>query len=214
MRVRYLLSFLPSNNLEDAPAYATTDDPERVTDALTHLVPDRAAGALRHARGDPRTSWTTGEFLEVFPFWATNIVTGFARLDGRSVGVIANQPKVLAGTLDIDASEKASAVRAVLRRVQHPDPHLRRRAGVPAGHDPGVQRDHPARRQAALRVRGGDRAADDGDHAQGLRRRVPRHELEAPARRRVVRVADGRDRGDGRRGSGQHRVPQGDRGGR
>ena len=49
-----------------------------------------------------------GEFLEVFPLWAANIVTGFARLDGRSVGVIANQPKVLAGTLDIDASEKAS----------------------------------------------------------------------------------------------------------
>jgi len=49
-----------------------------------------------------------GEFLEVFPFWAMNVVTGFARLDGRSIGVIANQPKVLAGTLDIDASEKAS----------------------------------------------------------------------------------------------------------
>jgi len=49
-----------------------------------------------------------GEFLEVFPFWAMNIVTGFARLDGRSIGVVANQPKVLAGTLDIDASEKGS----------------------------------------------------------------------------------------------------------
>jgi propionyl-CoA carboxylase beta chain len=49
-----------------------------------------------------------GQFLEVFPFWAMNIVTGFSRLDGRSIGVIANQPKVLAGTLDIDASEKAS----------------------------------------------------------------------------------------------------------
>ena len=50
MRVRYLLSFLPSNNLEDAPAYATTDDPERVTDALTHLVPDRAAEATTCTR--------------------------------------------------------------------------------------------------------------------------------------------------------------------
>ena len=49
-----------------------------------------------------------GEFLEVFPFWAMNIVIGLARLDGRTIGVIANQPKVLAGTLDIDASEKAS----------------------------------------------------------------------------------------------------------
>ena len=107
MRVRYLLSFLPSNNLEDPPAYASTDDPERVTEALTHLIPDRAAEpydmheAIRYVVDD-------GEFLEVFPLWAANIVTGFARLDGRSIGVIANQPKVLAGTLDIDASEKAS----------------------------------------------------------------------------------------------------------
>ncbi len=106
-RVRYLLSFLPSNNLEDPPAYAATDDPERHEEQLTHLVPDRAALAydmhevIRYVVDD-------GEFLEVFPFWAMNIVIGFARLDGRSIGVIANQPKVLAGTLDIDASEKGS----------------------------------------------------------------------------------------------------------
>jgi acetyl-CoA carboxylase carboxyltransferase component len=49
-----------------------------------------------------------GEFFEVFPFWAMNVVIGFARLDGRSIGIVANQPKVLAGTLDIDSSEKAS----------------------------------------------------------------------------------------------------------
>jgi acetyl-CoA/propionyl-CoA carboxylase carboxyl transferase subunit len=106
-RVRYLLSFLPSNNLEDPPAYAATDDPGRHADALTHLVPDRAKEpydmheVIRYVVDD-------GEFLESFPLWAMNIVTGFARLDGRSVGVIANQPKVNAGTLDIDASEKAS----------------------------------------------------------------------------------------------------------
>jgi acetyl-CoA/propionyl-CoA carboxylase carboxyl transferase subunit len=107
MRVRYLLSFLPSNNLEDPPAYATTDDPERLTDALTHLVPDRAQEAY-DMHEVIRYVVDEGEFLEVFPLWAANIVTGVARLDGRSVGVIANQPKVLAGTLDIDASEKAS----------------------------------------------------------------------------------------------------------
>src|SRR5215213_5783236 len=106
-RVRYLLSFLPSNNLEDPPAYATTDDPERTDDGLMHLVPDRAQEpydmheVIRRVVDD-------GEFLEVFPYWAMNIVTGFSRLDGRTIGVIANQPKVLAGTLDIDASEKAS----------------------------------------------------------------------------------------------------------
>ena len=105
-RVRYLLSFLPSNNLEDPPAYAPTDDPNRSADALTHLVPDRAKEpydmheVIRYVVDD-------GEFLEIFPLWAMNVVIGFARLDGRSIGVIANQPKVNAGTLDIEASEKA-----------------------------------------------------------------------------------------------------------
>jgi propionyl-CoA carboxylase beta subunit len=106
-RVRYLLSFLPSNNLEDAPAYASTDDPERLAEALTHLVPDRTQEpydmheVIRYVVDD-------GDFLEVFPLWADSIVIGFARLDGRSIGIVANQPKVRAGTLDIDASEKAS----------------------------------------------------------------------------------------------------------
>jgi acetyl-CoA carboxylase carboxyltransferase component len=106
-RVRYLLSFLPSNNLEDPPAYATTDDPERVDEGLTHIVPDRAREpydmheVIRRVVDD-------GEFLEIFPLWGMTIVTGFARLDGHTVGVVANQPKVNAGTLDIDASEKAS----------------------------------------------------------------------------------------------------------
>jgi acetyl-CoA/propionyl-CoA carboxylase carboxyl transferase subunit len=106
-RVRYLLSFLPSNNLEDPPAYATTDDPDRLDEGLTHIIPDRAKEpydmheVIRRVVDD-------GEFLEIFPFWAMNMVIGLARLDGRSVGIVANQPKVLGGTLDIDASEKAS----------------------------------------------------------------------------------------------------------
>src|ERR671915_1360710 len=106
-RVRYLLSFLPSNTFEDPPAYATTDDPERMDQGLTHVVPDRAKEpydmheVIRRVVDD-------GEFLEIFPLWAMTIVTGFARLDGRTVGIVANQPKVNAGTLDIEASEKAS----------------------------------------------------------------------------------------------------------
>jgi acetyl-CoA/propionyl-CoA carboxylase carboxyl transferase subunit len=105
--VRHLLSYVPSNNLEDPPSYAPVDDPERRDEGLTHLVPDSAKEAydmhevIRRVVDD-------GDFFEVFPFWAMNIVTGFARLDGRSVGVVANQPKVLAGTLDIDAAEKGA----------------------------------------------------------------------------------------------------------
>jgi acetyl-CoA/propionyl-CoA carboxylase carboxyl transferase subunit len=106
-RVRYLLSFLPSNNLEDPPAYATTDDPTRMDEGLTHLMPDRSKDVydmhevIRRVVDD-------GEFLEVFPLWAMSIVIGLARLDGRTVGIIGNQPKVRGGTLDIEASEKAS----------------------------------------------------------------------------------------------------------
>jgi acetyl-CoA carboxylase carboxyltransferase component len=105
--VRHLLSYLPSNNLEDPPAYAVLDDPERRDEGLTHLVPDSPREpydmheVIRRVVDD-------GDFFEVFPFWAMNIVIGFARLDGRTIGVVANQPKVLAGTLDIDSSEKAS----------------------------------------------------------------------------------------------------------
>jgi propionyl-CoA carboxylase beta chain len=105
--VRHLLSYLPSNNLEDPPAYAVVDDPERHDEGLTHLIPDSPKEpydmheVIRRVVDD-------GDFFEVFPFWAMNIVIGFARLDGRTVGIVANQPKVLAGTLDIDSSEKAS----------------------------------------------------------------------------------------------------------
>ena len=105
--VRHLLSFLPSNNLEDPPSYAPVDDPERRDEGLTHLIPDSAREpydmheVIRRVVDD-------GEFMEVFPYWAMNIVIGLARLDGRTVGIVANQPKVLAGTLDIESSEKAS----------------------------------------------------------------------------------------------------------
>jgi acetyl-CoA carboxylase carboxyltransferase component len=105
--VRHLLSYLPSNNLEDPPSYAVVDDPERHDEGLTHLIPDSAKEpydmheVIRRVVDD-------GDFFEVFPFWAMNIVTGLARLDGHTIGIVANQPKVLAGTLDIDSAEKAS----------------------------------------------------------------------------------------------------------
>jgi propionyl-CoA carboxylase beta chain len=106
-QVRYLLSFLPANNLEDPPLYAPTDDPERRDEGLNQLIPD-SARAPYDMKEVVRRVVDDGEFYEVFPFWAMNIVIGFARLDGRAVGIVANQPNHLAGTLDIDASEKAS----------------------------------------------------------------------------------------------------------
>jgi propionyl-CoA carboxylase beta chain len=105
--VRYLLSFLPSNNLEDPPSYASRDDPDRRDEALNSIIPDspRAAYDMKdviHSVVDE------GEFFEVFPLWAANVIIGFARLDGRSIGIVANQPAHLAGTLDFESSEKAA----------------------------------------------------------------------------------------------------------
>ena len=105
--VRYLLSFLPSNNLEDPPYYAPGDDPERSCDALIGMMPESVNQAYDMTQVVAEIV-DDGEFLEVFPHWAKNIVCGFARLDGHVVGVVGNQPKMLAGALDIDASEKAA----------------------------------------------------------------------------------------------------------
>jgi len=105
--VRYLLSFLPSNNLEDPPAFETGDDPERLCPGLIDLMPDSPNKPY-----DMKKVITTvvddGEFFEYFPHWAGSIVCGFARLDGHPVGIVGNQPMVLAGVLDIDSSEKAA----------------------------------------------------------------------------------------------------------
>jgi len=106
-QVRYLLSFLPSNNLEDAPTYASADQPDRRDESLNTIVPDSPKQPY-DMKDVIRKVFDGGEFFEVFPLWAMNIVIGFARLDGQTVGIVANQPKVLAGTLDFDSSEKAA----------------------------------------------------------------------------------------------------------
>jgi len=107
--VKALLSFLPSNNLEDPPAFEEPVDLEVSDDdrTLDTLVPDSANQpydmhvAIQGVLDD-------GDFLEVQPLFAPNIVVGFGRVEGHAVGVVANQPSQLAGTLDIDASEKAA----------------------------------------------------------------------------------------------------------
>jgi propionyl-CoA carboxylase beta chain len=106
-QVRYLLSFLPQNNLEDPPSYTPADDPERRDEGLNSIVPDNPKQPY-DMKDVVRRVVDDGEFFEVFGFWAMNIVVGFARLDGRTVGIVANQPKVLAGTLDYESSEKAA----------------------------------------------------------------------------------------------------------
>ncbi|MXY10644.1 MAG: acyl-CoA carboxylase subunit beta [Acidimicrobiaceae bacterium] len=105
--VKTLLSFLPSNNLEQPPRYKSADDPDRECLALDTLLPD--SPNVPYDMKDVITEVVDdGDFLEYHASWARSIVCGFARVDGRSVGVVGNQPMVLAGVLDIESAEKAA----------------------------------------------------------------------------------------------------------
>lgn len=105
--VRKMMGYLPSNNMETPPSIECKDDPNRMEEALLNIVPT-----------DPNKPYEMkdviklivddGDFFESHRYYATNMLTGFARLNGQSIGIIANQPKVLAGCLDINASDKAA----------------------------------------------------------------------------------------------------------
>ncbi len=151
-----------------------------------------------------------GEFLEVFPLWAMNIVIGFARLDGRSVGIVANQPKVIAGTLDIDASEKASRFVRFCDAFNIPILTL---VDVP-GFLPGTQQEfsgiirHGAKLLYAFAEATVPRMTVITRKAYGGAYVVMNSKhLRADV---VLRVAHRRDRRHGRRGRRQRGVPQGD----
>lgn len=105
--IRKILSFLPQNNMEDPPVVTCADSIDRLEETLNYIVPDSPNKPydmtdVIHGVVD------NGEFLQVQRMWAPNIIIGFARFNGRSVGIVANQPQALAGVLDINASRKAS----------------------------------------------------------------------------------------------------------
>src|SRR5918912_228934 len=104
---RYLLSFLPQNNLETPPRVLPSDDPFRMDAELDSVVPDNPNKPY-DMRDVVRLIVDDGEFLEVHEHHAKNIVCGFSRLDGHTIGVVGNQPSALAGVLDIDASAKGA----------------------------------------------------------------------------------------------------------
>ena len=105
--VRYLLSFLPQNNLEEPPAVDVTDDPTRRCPELIELMPPSPNQAYDMHRVIQAVV-DDGEFLEYHALWARNLVCGFARIAGHVVGIVGNQPQILAGVLDINSSEKGA----------------------------------------------------------------------------------------------------------
>ncbi|NPA74467.1 MAG: methylmalonyl-CoA carboxyltransferase [Euryarchaeota archaeon] len=135
--VKILLSYLPSNNVEDPPEMPTGDPPDREDYDLDRIVPE-----------DPKKSYNVkdvinsivdeGTFLEIHPYFAQNIVVGFARMDGKTVGIVANQPAVFAGVLDINASDKAARFIRFCDAFNIPIITL---VDVP-GYMPGVEQEH------------------------------------------------------------------------
>ena len=105
--VKKLLSYIPQNNLEDVPLENTNDDPNRNDEELSNILPD-SPNKPYDIKEIIKRVVDNGEFFELQPLFATNIVICFARLDGKSVGIIANQPNSMAGVLDINAADKAA----------------------------------------------------------------------------------------------------------
>ena len=179
MTIRELLSFLPSNNMEDAPFVPCTDDIHRQTEALQTVIPE-----------DPNLPYDIKDiiepvldnqyFFEVMPHFAKNVVIGFGRLNGRSVGIVANQPAYLAGVLDIDASDKAA------RFIRFCDCF---------------------NIQDCLRLRRGHRAQNHAHHPQGIRRRLHRDVQQAHGRGHQPGLSAGTDCRDGSRGRREHPLP-------
>ncbi len=105
--IRRLLSFLPQNNLDDPPQLKTDDDPLRMDERLDSIVPDNPNKPY-DVKQVIRLLVDNGDFFEIQEHYAGNLVVGFARLGGRTVGIVANQPEVLAGVLDINSSDKGA----------------------------------------------------------------------------------------------------------
>ncbi|MDR0652854.1 MAG: methylmalonyl-CoA carboxyltransferase [Synergistaceae bacterium] len=136
-QVRKVLSYLPSNNLDDAPVLETGDSVDRADSALRDIVPTNPNKGY-DVHDVLKLVLDEGVFTEVQPAWARNILTGYGRIGGRPIGIIANQAKVMAGCLDIDASDKAS------RFIRHCDAFnlpIVTFVDVP-GYLPGVTQEH------------------------------------------------------------------------
>ena len=141
--------------MEDPPERLSSDYPDRTDEALAAVIPD--------SPNEPYDMLAVidsvvdeGEFMQVHESFAPNILVGFARLDGRTVGIVANQPYHMAGVLDIDASAKAARFVRFCDAFNIPLLTFIDRARIHARHGAGARGDHQARREASLRVRRGD----------------------------------------------------------
>ncbi len=192
--VRELLGLLPQGIGERAaiaaPAPAGGPDPDVHVPAEARKVYD--------VRDVVDAIVDAGHLLEISSRWARNMVTGFARIEGRPVGVVANQPRRLGGVIDAEALGEGGALRPYVRPLRDPARRARRYPGIHARQATGGCRRDPPRRLAAARVRRGLRSSRHGRAPQGIWRRRDHDELQGPRRGHGVRVAGGGDRDHGR----------------
>ena len=194
--VKNLLSYLPQNNMEQPPRFPCKDPVDRTEEELNSIIPASPTKPY-DMKEVIRLIVDNGHFLEVHARYAGNIICGFGRFHGRAVGIVANQPKYLAGVIDINASRKAARFVRFCDAFNIP---LLTIEDVP-GFMPGTVQEHNRhyrqRRQADLRLCRSHGAQGDGDHPQSLWRRVLRHEFQAPARRHQLCLAHLGNRGHG-----------------
>ncbi len=136
-KIKELLSYLPSNNLEEAPELIPTDPINRLSEKLSTIVPDEATKAY-DVKDVIAEIVDNGAFFEVQGAFAKNIVVGYARMNGRTVGIVANQPKVMSGSLDVKSSQKAARFVRFCDAFNIPIVTL---TDVP-GYFPGVSQEH------------------------------------------------------------------------
>ena len=208
--VRTLFRYIPQNNAELPPAGDDSDPHDRRDEELLDIIPDNPNRPydihdVIHRVVDG------GEFYEVHADFAKNIVVGFGHLGGHAAGIVANQPAVLAGVLDIDSSTKGARFIRFCDSFNIP---LVVFEDVP-GFLPGVGQEHGGiiRHGAKLLYAFSEATVPQGDrhHSQGVRWRVRRDELEAHPGRCESRLAHRRDRGDGTEGGGGDSLSEGDR---
>ncbi len=207
LQMRRLIDFLPSNNTDGVPEWPSFDDIERSDLSLDTLIPDNPNKPYDIKELILKVV-DEGDFFEIADTFAKNIVTGFGRIAGRTVGFVANQPMVLAGVLDSDASRKAARFVRFCDAFNIPIVTF---VDVP-GFLPGTAQEygglikHGAKLLVRLFAMHG--AAGHRHHAQGLWRRVRRDGVKGNRRRHELRLADGADRRDGREGRGGDHLPR------
>jgi propionyl-CoA carboxylase beta chain len=165
--VRRLVDFLPLNNRKTVPRRPFFDDVKRLDESLDTLIPDNTNTPYDMKELILKLA-DEGDFYEIQEHFAKNIITGFVRLEGSTVGVVANQPMVLAGCLDIDSARKAARFVRFCDAFEIPILTLVDVPGVLAGAGAGVGRRHQARGKAAVCLWRGDGAEGHGDHPKGL----------------------------------------------